>query len=89
MDLFYNPTRLRLGASAEFVRENVNVAAQFLDYLTPGDRTSTSEIGRGEGAVIRSGLSKIAAYRDAKGLLHEHSAVCPHMGCVVNSAETT
>ena len=87
----YNPSRFRLGATAEFVEENVNVAAQFLDYLTPGDCTSTNEIGRGEGAVVRRGLSKIAAFRDAKGLLHEHSAVCPHLGCVVawNSAETT
>ena len=87
----YNPSRLKLGAAAEFVGENANVAAQFLDYLTPGDRASTSGIGRGEGAVIRRGLSKIAAFRDARGVLHEYSAVCPHLGCVVawNSAETT
>ena len=87
----YSPTRLKLGAAAEFLGENANVAAHFLDHLTPGDRISTNEIGRGEGAVIRRGLSKIAAYRDVKGLLQEHSAVCPHMGCVVawNSAETT
>jgi Rieske Fe-S protein len=33
----------------------------------------------------------IAAYRDSKGGLHEMSAVCNHLGCIVhwNAAETT
>jgi Rieske Fe-S protein len=36
------------------------------------------------GAVITRGLSKIAMYRDREGQLHEHSAVCTHMGCIVH-----
>jgi Rieske Fe-S protein len=40
---------------------------------------------------VREGLHKIAAYRDDEGALHRHSAICPHLGCVVewNSAEKT
>ena len=37
----------------------------------------------GSGAVVRRGLHKIAVYRDATGTLHRHSAVCPHLGCIV------
>lgn len=41
--------------------------------------------------MIRRGASKIAVYRDATGTLHERSAACPHLGCIVawNSAEKT
>jgi len=41
--------------------------------------------------VVRSGLSKVAAYRDEDGTLHTVSAICTHLGCVVtwNSAEKT
>jgi Rieske Fe-S protein len=50
---------------------------------------SPDKIPADGGAVIRRGLSKIACYRDADGKLHEMSASCPHLGCVVawNSAE--
>jgi Rieske Fe-S protein len=42
-----------------------------------------AEIASGTGAVIRSGLAKHAVYRDVAGKLHELSAVCPHLGCIV------
>ena len=43
----------------------------------------------GQGGIIREGLSKIAACRDASGKLHLHSAICTHLGCHVhwNSTE--
>jgi hypothetical protein len=63
----------------------------YKDWVTPGDVSSVSEIKKGEGAVIRDGLSKVAVYRDDKGVLHRRSAVCTHMGCIVrfNSLEKT
>lgn len=27
---------------------------------------------------------KVAVYRDESGMLHEHSAICPHLGCIVH-----
>jgi glycine/D-amino acid oxidase-like deaminating enzyme/nitrite reductase/ring-hydroxylating ferredoxin subunit len=87
----YDPSRISLRASPRFARENLNVVAQFGDYVTPGEVGSVKEIGRGSGAVVRRGLSKLAVYRDSKGELHERSAVCPHLGCIVawNSTEKT
>jgi glycine/D-amino acid oxidase-like deaminating enzyme/nitrite reductase/ring-hydroxylating ferredoxin subunit len=87
----YDPARKTLRASLEYAKENLNVAAQYEDYLTGGDVESAEEIAQGEGAIIRRGMSKLAVYRDEQGTLHERSAVCPHLGCIVswNSLEKT
>ena len=87
----YDPGRVTLRASGEFVREAVNMAAQFADHLTGGDVEAVEQIAKDAGAVIRRGASKIAVYRDATGAVHERSAVCPHLGCVVawNPADKT
>src|SRR5207253_2552018 len=79
----YDPSRKTLRAAGEFARENLNVAAQYADWLTGGDVGSTDDIPPGGGAVLRRGVSKIAVFRDEHGALHERSAVCPHLGCVV------
>ena len=85
----YDPGRITLRASAEFAKENVNVAAQYADWVTPGDVDSVDDIPKDSGAVLRRGAGKIAVYRDATGALHERSAACPHLGCIVawNPAE--
>jgi Rieske Fe-S protein len=85
----YDPARRYLRASTRFVRENVNTAAQYLDWVTPGEISSATQLAPGEGAVIREGLHKLAVCKDADGRIHRHSAVCPHLGCIVhwNSAE--
>src|SRR5262249_36542615 len=75
----------------EFARENINVAVQYADYLTPGDVSDVDEIRPGSGAVIRRGARKVAVYRADDGSLHERSAVCTHLYCIVewNSVEKT
>lgn len=79
----YDPSRKPVKAINEFLKENANVARQYADWLTRGDVSDAGEIAPGCGAVIRKGLSKVAAYRDEQGTLHEMSAVCPHLGCIV------
>ncbi|MGH9943919.1 MAG: FAD-dependent oxidoreductase [Pyrinomonadaceae bacterium] len=87
----YDPSRKTLGAIRDFAQENLNVAAQYTDLLTGGDVSSIEEIAPGHGAVLRRGLTKVAAYRDEQGALHERSAICTHLGCVIqwNSGERT
>jgi glycine/D-amino acid oxidase-like deaminating enzyme/nitrite reductase/ring-hydroxylating ferredoxin subunit len=87
----YDPSRIRLGAAGEFIKENVNVAAQYASYLTPGEVSSVDEITPTTGAVIREGVSKLAVYRDEAGQLHRMSAICTHLGCIVawNKAAST
>ena len=80
----YDPSRKMLREAVEYAKENANVAAQYLkDYASGGDVKSADDIVPGHGAVLRRGLAKVAAFRDADGVLHERSAVCPHLGCVV------
>lgn len=87
----YEPSRMRLGAAVEWLRDNVGTATNYARWITPGDVSSADEIPRGAGAVMRRGLTKVAVYRDEQGQLHEMSAVCPHMGSIVcwNDAEGT
>jgi Rieske Fe-S protein len=87
----YSPSRVPVKAAAEFAREDLNMAAQYTDWLTGGDVESVDQIAADSGAIVRRGLEKIAVYRDAGGALHECSAACPHLGCVVqwNPGEKT
>lgn len=87
----YDPSRKSLRSAGEYVKENINVAMQYVDYITPGEVRSEAEIRPGHGAVVRHGLKKLAVYRDEDGILHRASAVCPHLGCIVrwNSVERT
>jgi glycine/D-amino acid oxidase-like deaminating enzyme/nitrite reductase/ring-hydroxylating ferredoxin subunit len=87
----YDPSRIRAGAAGEFLKHNVNVAAQYASYVTPGEVGSVDEIVPNTGAVIREGLSKVAVFRDEAGELHRRSAVCTHLGCIVgwNPAAST
>lgn len=87
----YDPDRKSLRTAGTFAKENLNVAAQYVDYLSGGDVPSLDEIPLGAGAIVREGMKKLAVYRDREGALHARSAVCPHLGCIVswNSAERT
>ncbi len=87
----YDPSRKSVRSAAEYVKENVNVAKQYLDYVSPGEVGSVDEIRPGHGALVRQGLTKLAVYRDEHGALHALSAVCTHLGCIVhwNSLEGT
>lgn len=83
----YDPSRKPVAGGAwwDYVSENANVAGQYVrDWFGPGEVDSTDAIPVGEGAVIRHGFHKIAAFRDEDGTLHEMSAVCPHLGCIVH-----
>jgi glycine/D-amino acid oxidase-like deaminating enzyme/nitrite reductase/ring-hydroxylating ferredoxin subunit len=87
----YDPARVRTGAVVEWVKENVNVALQYKDWVTPGDVASVDQITPNNGAVVVEAGRKIAVYRDERGTVHRRSAVCPHLGCIVawNPAAST
>ncbi|HYH69503.1 MAG TPA: FAD-dependent oxidoreductase [Urbifossiella sp.] len=87
----FAPGRTPVRTAGEFLQENADVALQYAAWLSGGDVKSADEIEPGCGAVIRSGLSKLAVYRDDSGKLHACSAKCPHLGAVVqwNDAEKT
>ncbi|CAN7622699.1 FAD-dependent oxidoreductase [Bosea sp. LjRoot237] len=77
----YDPGRKPIGAAATFVTENSTAATNLAQYLMPGELESVEELEPGQGAIVRDGLSKIAAYRGEDGALYQRSAVCTHLGC--------
>jgi glycine/D-amino acid oxidase-like deaminating enzyme/nitrite reductase/ring-hydroxylating ferredoxin subunit len=87
----YDPSRVSLRAAGTWLEENLNVAAQYADYVTPAEAGRAEEVPPGEGRVLRRGGQPVAVYRAPDGAVTERSAVCPHLFCVVdwNSAEKT
>ncbi|HEX8430860.1 MAG TPA: FAD-dependent oxidoreductase [Longimicrobium sp.] len=82
----YEPSRKMKSKDSllDYVEENLDVAAQYADLLpTGGDVSGPDQIAPGTGAILQRGLAKVAAYRDEDGVLHERSAICTHLGCVV------
>jgi Rieske Fe-S protein len=61
-----------------------SLVANFAEYATPDEVSSADEIKPGEGAILRRGLKKIAAFRDDEVKLIERSVVCTHLGCIVH-----
>lgn len=87
----YDPSRKMMRAIGDYLKENLNTALQYSDWLRSGDVSSVAQIPPGSGAVVRDGLNKLAVYRDENGEIHEMSATCPHLGCIVhwNQGEMT
>ncbi|MCJ8165093.1 FAD-dependent oxidoreductase [Pontibacter sp. E15-1] len=80
----YDPSRSPLKSAGEYFKQNLNVAAQFKDFVTPGEVEDPMQVMPGTGRIIRDGMTKLAVYCDQDGVRHKHSAICPHLGCVVN-----
>lgn len=80
----YDPARKSLRTAMAYTKENLNVGLCYTDWVRPGDVESVDQIKPGEGAVLRRGLTMHAAYRDDAGRLHECSAVCTHLACIVH-----
>ena len=79
----YKPTRSPLKVAGKYLKEAMNMAAQYVDWVSKEDIDKAEELSNGQGGIISSGLKKIAAYRDETGHLSFFSASCPHLGCVV------
>ena len=68
----------------ELARGQAGVIANYTEYVRPGEIKSADELERGEGAIIRDGLAKVAVYKSEDGEIVRRSAVCTHVGCIVH-----
>jgi glycine/D-amino acid oxidase-like deaminating enzyme/nitrite reductase/ring-hydroxylating ferredoxin subunit len=80
----YEPSRKPIKAGVEYVKENVNVAMQYADYLKPSEVDSLDKIRPGEGAVLVNNGEHIAVYCSEKGDYVQCNAVCPHLKAIVH-----
>ena len=85
----YSPSRISLRAVPTFLKENLNTAAQYVDWVTTEYSNDLRDLPTGEGRVFRNGAHMIATYRNENGAYQSVTAVCPHLGGIVkwNSAE--
>ena len=79
----YNPSRITLKTAGEYIHEAGNMVAQYADWISRGDVKDADELKSGQGGIISSGMKKIAAYRDEQNKLHTCTAVCPHLGGIL------
>jgi nitrite reductase/ring-hydroxylating ferredoxin subunit len=80
----YDPARKNVRAAGTYLGENANVVGHLIrDWARGAEVSDSADIPREHGAILRNGVAPVAAYRDADGVLHERSAVCTHLGCVV------
>jgi len=77
----YAPDRKPVRALKNYLSENITALKNFSEYVAPGEISSVDELKPGEGAILRRGLKKLAAYRDDAGSVRLHSAACTHIGC--------
>lgn len=82
----YRPSRLTIdGTLREFVSHNTkSVRHLFEEYLDPRRSETHEQVPRGAAKVLDSNDGPIGMYRDEAGERHAVSAICTHMGCVVN-----
>lgn len=87
----YSPSRLTLKTSFDYLHEVGNMVGQFGDWFTAEDIKDAHDLKPGEGGIISVGLKKIAVYRDENNTLHTCTAVCPHLGGILqwNAEEKT
>lgn len=89
-DLYKASRFTPLKSAKNFIKENMNVAKQYLKDL-PGkaEAESFDEIAAGQGKVVEVDDEKWAVFKDENGQVHCQSAVCTHMDCIVdwNDAE--
>lgn len=77
----YDPSRQTPGGLMNFFKENLTAVTSFAEYFTGGDVSDINDIKPGQGAIVRRGLHKIAAWRRPDGTVIEKSAACTHAGC--------
>ena len=91
-DVFAVSRKKLRGGAWTFLKENIDYPYYLLrDRFTHPEAASSRAVKRGEGKVIVVDGDRVACSRDREGKLHQVSAVCTHMGCLVhwNPAEET
>jgi glycine/D-amino acid oxidase-like deaminating enzyme/nitrite reductase/ring-hydroxylating ferredoxin subunit len=76
----------------DYLTENADYPYYMIrDRFAGGATADLRTVSRGQGALIERHGTKIAVYRDDRGVATCHSGICTHLGCVVrwNTAERT
>lgn len=82
----YNPARFPFRTPMDFIKEAGKMVLEMgQGWLTckPSIEKSISKLKPGQGAILRRGFKNIAVYKDVGGDIYYYSAVCPHLGGIL------
>lgn len=80
----FDPERKLSSGIVDIVKENVELAYQYKDWLTGPDVKSEEEIPKDKGCLLREGLTKVCIYHDQFDHFEKKTAVCSHLGGIVH-----
>jgi glycine/D-amino acid oxidase-like deaminating enzyme/nitrite reductase/ring-hydroxylating ferredoxin subunit len=84
-DLFDPARKKVVGGAWDYIAENKDYPYYMVrDRLAGAEGRSLREVPRGTGKIIEAKGQTLAVYRDDRGKTLVRSAVCTHMGCLVN-----
>ena len=86
----FDPSRKTIGGLWDYVKENKDYPYYLVrDRFAGPEGKSVRAVPRGSGKVLDLNGRAVAVSRDARGVVTKTSAVCTHMGCLVdwNEAE--
>jgi hypothetical protein len=63
----YDPARSPLKPLGEVLKDNLTAAASFVEQVTGADAKALDEVEAGQGAIVRTGSARAAAYRGDDG----------------------
>jgi len=75
----------------QLVKQGLSYPGRFIGGRMQATTTSLESLKPGQGAIVEVNGKKVAAFKDPGGKVITHSAVCTHLGCIVqwNEAEKT
>jgi glycine/D-amino acid oxidase-like deaminating enzyme/nitrite reductase/ring-hydroxylating ferredoxin subunit len=80
----FDSTRATPFLTPESAKNNLEVTTHWIGDRLKGLSRSLDQVAIGEGELVTVDGHKVAAYRDESGTVHAVSAVCTHLGCIVN-----
>lgn len=85
----YDATRPTPFLTQDSIKNNLDVGTRWISDRFKGLFDRPEQLQPGVGKLVTVNGQKVAACRDQAGTLHQVSAVCPHLGCIVawNQAE--
>lgn len=79
----FSPERIKSIFSAEVLKENINVASEYIKgKLEGGDKELPTQCG--EGKIVKINRKRYGAYIDDNGELFIVDITCTHLGCELN-----
>lgn len=88
----FDPSRKAIRGVWDYVKENKDYPYYLIrDRFAGAEGKSLRAVPRGSGKVLDLNGKSVAVYRNERGVVTKKSAICTHMGCLVdwNDAERT